>query len=82
VIENIREYDTLLLTGTAGNSHRFENLRCTVSTVDRVEGALKVWPDSSDPQLTGEEKFYGKLWFSVENIEQLQLVDRDHELWQ
>lgn len=71
---DVREFDIVRLTGTAGNGKRYVDLRGTVGTVK--DGWLKVWPDSGQG-LSAEDEFYGKLWFEVAKLESLEVIERE-----
>ena len=73
--KEIEAWDTILITGNACSPHeRFVDLVCMVSTVSKDEEGhhIKVWPLSS---LDGPDK----IWFKVDDIEEVELLDREED---
>ena len=75
-IEDVFKWDEISITGSAHSPEkRYENLHCVVSTVDRSDLAIKVWPTGKDEDLDG-----GKIWFPFSGVESVELIYRDEEL--
>ena len=73
--KEIEAWDTILITGKEFlSSERFVDLKCIVSTVSKDEEGhhIKVWPLSS---LDGPDK----IWFKVDDIEEVELLDREED---
>ena len=75
--KEIEAWDTILITGNACSPHeRFVDMECMVSTVSKDEEGhhIKVWPTGKQ----GNEGD-GKIWFKVDDIEKVELLDREED---
>lgn len=70
-INDLREWDTVIVTGQASSPIKtYNQLKATIATIS--ENHIKVWPEIQDED--------GKIWFDFNQC-QVTFIDRDEEIY-